>query len=43
MIEYFSDVLVDKNLSANEGDIGSIPGPENSTCGGANKPMCHNH
>ena len=27
MIEYFSGGSVDKNLSANAGDIGSIPGP----------------
>ena len=31
--------IVDKNLPANVGDTGSIPGPEDSTCGGATKPM----
>ena len=32
-----------KNLSANAGDMGSIPGPEDPTCHGAIKPMRHNY
>ena len=30
--------IVDKNLPANVGDTGLIPGPD-SACGGATKPM----
>ena len=31
------------NLPANEGHMGLIPGPEDSTCEGATKPMRYNH
>ena len=31
---------MDKNLPANAGDTGSIPGPEDSTCRRATKPVC---
>ena len=30
-----------KNLPANAGDTGSIPGPEDPTCHGAAKSVCH--
>ena len=32
-----------KNPPVNAGDMGSIPGPEDSTCLGATKPVCHNY
>ena len=32
-----------KNLPANAGDMGSIPGPGRSTCYRATKPLCHNY
>ena len=32
-----------KNLPANAGDMGSIPGPGRSTWFGATKPMCHSY
>ena len=32
-----------KNLPVNEGDTGSSPGPEDPTCHGATKLMCHNY
>ena len=34
---------VDKNPPANAGDIGSFPGPEDSTGHGATKPMRHSY
>ena len=32
-----------KNLPANAGNTGWIPGPGRSPCYGATKPLCHNH
>ena len=32
-----------KNLPANAGDTGSIPGQGDPTCGAATKPMCHQY
>ena len=32
-----------KNPTANAGDTGSSPGPEDPTCHGAAKPVCHNY
>ena len=32
-----------KNLPADAGDMGSIPGPEDPTCHGAIKPVRHNY
>ena len=32
-----------KNLPANAGDMGSIPGPGRSTCSGTTKLVCHNY
>ena len=32
-----------KNLPINAGDMSSIPGPEDSTCLGASKLLCHNY
>ena len=32
-----------KNLPANAGDTGSIPGREDPTCHGATKPVRHNY
>ena len=32
-----------KNLPVDAGDTGSSPGPEDPTCRGATKPMCHNY
>ena len=32
-----------KNLPANAGDMGSIYGGEDPTCGGATKPSCYNY
>ena len=32
-----------KNLPANAGDMGLIPGPEDSTCPGATNHMSHNY
>ena len=32
-----------KNLSANAGDMGSIPGPGNSLILQSDMPMCHNY
>ena len=34
---------VDRNLPASAGDMGSIPGPEDSTCHGTAKPVHHNY
>ena len=34
---------MDKNLSANAGDISLIPGPEDSMCGKATKLIGHNY
>ena len=34
---------MDRNPPANAGNIGSIPGPEDSTCLGATKPVSHNY
>ena len=31
------------SLPATAGDMGSIPGPEDSTCGEATKPVLHNY
>ena len=41
--KYFQDFpggLVVKNLPANAGDTGFIPGPGDPTCHGATRPMC---
>ena len=32
-----------KKLSANAGDMGSIPGPEDPTCFRATEPVFHNY
>ena len=39
----FPGGTVDRNLPANAGDKGSIPGPEDSTCHGGTKPTNHNY
>ena len=41
MIMGFSGGSVNKNLPAHAGDMGLIPGPEDSTCHGATKPVSH--
>ena len=38
----FPSGTVHKNLPANAGDTGSIPGLEDSTCHRAAEPVCHN-
>ena len=35
--------IVDKNLPASAGGRGSVPGPEDSTCGAVTKPMYLNY
>ena len=35
--------IMDKNLPANEEDVGSIPGPEDSTCLRVTNTWCHNY
>ena len=42
MLDSLGDA-VDKNLPANVGDTGLIPGPEDSTHNEATKPMSHNY
>ena len=32
-----------KKTPANAGHMGLIPGPEDPTCCGATKPVCHNY
>ena len=39
----FRGGVTGKNLPANAGDMGSIPGPEDSTCQGAMGPMSCNY
>ena len=39
----FPGGTVVENLPANAGDMGSGPGPEDPTCRGATKPVCHNY
>ena len=39
----FPGGTVVKNLPANAGDMGSIPGPEDPTCRRATKPVRHNY
>ena len=41
--QHFSDSPLVKNLPANAGDMGLIPGPGDSTCCEATKSMCHNY
>ena len=43
VLKDFPGVTVDKNLSANAGDMGLILGLEKSTCCGATQPTCHNY
>ena len=39
----FPGGTVVKNPPANAGDTGPSPGPEDPTCHGATKPVCHNY
>ena len=39
----FPGGAVVENLPANAGDTGLSPGPEDPTCRGAMKHMCHNY
>lgn len=41
--EGFPGDLVVKTLPANTGDVGCIPGPEDSTCHGPTRAVCHNN
>ena len=41
--QHFSYSPLVKNLPANAGDMGLIPGPGDSTCCEATKSMCHNY
>ena len=42
MVDYHGGPVV-KNPPANAGDMGLTPGPKDSTCHRATKPVCHNH
>ena len=43
MKQDFPSSPVDKNLPANAGDMGSIPGLRHATCQKATQPMHHNY
>ena len=43
VLKDFPGVTVDKNLSANAGDMGLTPGLGKSTCCGATQPTFHNY